>query len=98
MDKNTSLNKIIELEQYFIDTLHSNLNVDLVASSSGYHEPMNQKMREYLRKLKGTLLFVYNSNNFTLLFVFDSKENLYKTINMHHKTLSDCLNYGKVYL
>ena len=36
------LSQIIALEQYLFDTLKPNLNVDLVASSSGYHEPMGQ--------------------------------------------------------
>jgi hypothetical protein len=33
----------VDLEQYFINTLTSDLNVDLVASSSGYHEPMSME-------------------------------------------------------
>ena len=33
----------IELEQYFIDTLSPDLNVDLIVSSSGYHEPISIK-------------------------------------------------------
>jgi len=39
MDKNSNL------EQHFIDNLKPNLNVDLLASSSGYHEPMAQEIR-----------------------------------------------------
>nr|GEV05605.1 cytochrome oxidase subunit 1, mitochondrial [Tanacetum cinerariifolium] len=37
-----------------MDTLKPNLNVDPVASSSGYHEPMSEENREKLRKLRGT--------------------------------------------
>ena len=40
--KISDLSQIIALEQYLFDTLKPNLNVDLVASSSGYHEPMGQ--------------------------------------------------------
>jgi len=36
MDEKVSLEQVVELEQYFIDTLKPNLNVDLIASSSGY--------------------------------------------------------------
>lgn len=42
MDENSNL---VKLEQYFIDTLKPSLNVDLVGSSSGYHEPMSQEIR-----------------------------------------------------
>ena len=38
----SDLSQIIALEQYLFDTLKPNLNVDLVASSSGYQEPMGQ--------------------------------------------------------
>ena len=46
MEDKSRLEQVVELEQHFIDSLKPNLNVDLVASSSGYHEPMSQEMRE----------------------------------------------------
>lgn len=46
LDYSASLEQIVELEQHFIDSLKPNLNVDLVASSSGYHEPMSTDIRE----------------------------------------------------
>jgi len=98
MDNSVSLEQVVELEQHFIDSLKPNLNVDLVASSSGYHEPMSQEMREQLRKQRGTPIFVYDVNDFTLLFIFDSKQYMFSTINIHHKTLSDCLDSGSIYL
>jgi hypothetical protein len=69
-----------------------------VASSSGYHEPMSQEIRDRLRKQRGTPIYVYNQEDFTLLYVFESKQNMYDTINIHHKTLSNCLNTGNLYL
>ena len=42
MDEKSSLEQIVELEQHFIDSLKPNLNVDLIASNSGYHDPMSQ--------------------------------------------------------
>lgn len=36
LDASASLEQVVALEQYFIDSLKPNLNVDLVASSSGY--------------------------------------------------------------
>jgi hypothetical protein len=98
MDEKSSLEQVVELEQYFIDTLNPNLNVDLIASSSGYHDPMGIEARERLRKQRGTPVYVYNAEDFTLLYVFDSKQHMYDSINIHHNTLNDCLNNGTVYL
>jgi len=98
LDNSASIEQVVELEQHFIDSLNPTLNVDLVASSSGYHEPMSQEMREQLRKQKGTPVFVYDANDFTLLYIFDSKQYMVNTINIHHKTLNDCLDNGQVYL
>lgn len=50
MDEKSSLDQVIKLEQHFMDSLNPNLNVDLVASSSGYHTPMSLEIRERLRK------------------------------------------------
>jgi len=46
----SSLDQEVALEQHFINALKPNLNVDLVASSSGYHEPMYHEIRKRLRK------------------------------------------------
>lgn len=98
MDIRSSLNKIVSLEQHFIDTLKPNLNVDLIASSSGYHEPMSQEMRERLRKQRGTPVYVYEAESLTLLHIFNSKQYMYKKIGIHHKSLQDCLDIGNLYL
>jgi hypothetical protein len=98
MDENASLDEVVKLEEHFIDTLKPSLNVDLVASSSGYHEPMSQEIRYRLRKQRGTPVYAYNVEDFTLLYIFESKQHMYDTINIHHKTLSSCLNTGIVYL
>ena len=98
MKDNSSLEQIVELEQHFIDSLKPNLNVDLVASGSGHHEPMSQEMREKLRKQRGTPVYMYDVKDLTLLYMFDSKQQVYSLINMHHNTLNDCLNLGNIYL
>lgn len=59
LDSSVCLEQVIELEQYFIDSLKPNLNVDLVASSSGYHEPISLEIREKLRKQKGCPVYIY---------------------------------------
>jgi GIY-YIG catalytic domain/NUMOD1 domain len=98
MDDNSSLEEVVELEQHFIDNLKPNLNVDLVASGSGYHGPMPQEIRDRLRKQRGTPVYIYSKDDFTLLYVFESKQDMYNTINIHHATLNDCLNIGTIYL
>ena len=98
MDENSSLEEIVSLEQHFIDTLNPSLNVDLVASSSGYHEPMSQEIRDKLRKQRGTPVYIYNVEDFTLLYIFESKQHMYDSINIHHNTLNNCLDAGTVYL
>jgi hypothetical protein len=92
MDSSASIEEVVELEQHFIDSLNPNLNVDLVASGSGYHEPMRLEIRERLRKQRGIPVYVYDANDFTLLYVFDSKTHMVGTINIHHKTINDCLD------
>jgi len=68
MNENSSLEQVVELEQHFIDSLNPNLNVDLVASGSGHHEPMSQEIHEKLRKLRGTP--VYDTNTFCFAICF----------------------------
>ena len=98
MDIESSLEEIVSLEQHFIDTIKPSLNVDLVASSSGFHEPMGQQMRDRLRKQRGTPVYVYEAESLILLHVFDSKQYMYNNINIHHKSLQDCLDTGTLYL
>jgi hypothetical protein len=98
MDEKSTLDQVVELEQHFIDSLKPNLNVDLVASGSGYHSPMSQEMRDKLRKQRGVPVYIYNAEDFTLIHIFESKQQIYSSINMHHTTLNDCLNLANIYL
>lgn len=98
MDSSTPIEKIINLEQHYIDLYRPLLNVDLIAKGSGYHSPMSPEMREKLQKERGTLVYMYDLENLELLYVFPSKENVYLHLNMHHKTLKACLSLGEAYL
>lgn len=98
MDSSASLEQVVELEQHFMDSLKPNLNVDLVASGSGHHEPMSQEIRERLRKERGKPVYIYKADDFTLLYVYKSKQHMYNSINIHHKTLGDCIDSGTLYL
>jgi hypothetical protein len=98
MKDNSSLEQVVELEQHFIHSLNLNLNVDLVASGSNHHEQMSQEMGEKLRKQRGTPVYMYTVKDLVLLYAFDSKQQAYDCINIHHNTLNDCLNLGNIYL
>jgi len=43
MENDATSEMAVDLEQYFINTFSSYLNIDLVASSTGYHEPMSME-------------------------------------------------------
>nr|YP_007507066.1 GIY endonuclease [Ceratocystis cacaofunesta]YP_009704205.1 GIY endonuclease [Ceratocystis fimbriata]YP_009710357.1 GIY endonuclease [Ceratocystis albifundus]AFO38118.1 GIY endonuclease [Ceratocystis cacaofunesta]QEN73768.1 GIY endonuclease [Ceratocystis fimbriata]QFX74859.1 GIY endonuclease [Ceratocystis albifundus] len=98
MDDKSTLDEVVSLEQHFMDTLNPNLNVDPIASSSGFHTPMSIEIREKLRKERGTPVYIYNSVDFSLLHLFESKQYVYNSINIHHKILNDCLSTGTLYL
>lgn len=98
MDSESSLDKIVALEQHFIDTLKPNLNVDLIASGSGYHEPKVEEIKNKFRKERGIPVYIYEAETLTLLHIFDSKQQMYDSISIHHKTLNDCLDLGYFYL
>lgn len=58
----------------------------------------SQEIRNKLRKERGTPIYVYDSETLKLLYIFDSKQHMYSSINIHHKTLNDCLDLGILYL
>ena len=47
---------------------------------------MSQEIRDRLRKQRGTPVYFYNADDFTLLYVFESKQHMYNSINIHHTT------------
>ena len=99
LDVNCPWEQVLELEQYYIDLLSPNLNVDLIAGGySGYHAPMSQAAKEALRKIRGIPIYVYDNVTKSLIFISDSKQWLYENINIHHTTLDNCVISGKLYL
>jgi hypothetical protein len=59
---------------------------------------MSQEIRERLRKQRGIPVYIYNADDFALLYVFESKQHMYDSISIHHNSLNDCLNLGTLYL
>jgi len=99
MNEKSSLDQVVELEQHFIDNLKPNLNVDLVARLVVL-DIMNQWVKKcvIVNKERGIPVYLYNYKDLSLLYIFESKQQLYNSINMHHNTLNDCLNLGNIYL
>lgn len=91
--------QITELEQYYINTLLPDLNVDPIAGGlDGYHEPMSQETRDKLRAERGLVVYVYDALLGGLVHVFLSKTLLYDSFSIHHRTLNKYLESGAKYL
>lgn len=98
MENGATSDMAVELEQYFINELAPDLKVELVASSTGYLEPMSMEWKIYLRELRGTPVYVYDIATSNLVHMFDSKTYLYKMLSMDHRTLDKFLASGKPFL
>lgn len=95
MDSNSTADMAIELEQYFMDILSPILNVDKIAASSGYHEPMSQ---EWILKLRrGTHIFIYDITTSSLIFKYDSIQYMMDTLYISRYTINSCCLNGTVY-
>lgn len=44
---------------------------------------MSPEIRDKLRKERGTPVYLYSGDDFTLLYVFESKQHMYSSINIH---------------
>jgi group I intron endonuclease len=99
MNPGSTWDQVIELEQYFLDNLSPNLNVDLVAGGyNSYHIPMSEEAKLKLRQLRGTPIYIYDVTTKSLIFLSDSKQWLYDSINIHQVSLTNCLSDGNLYL
>jgi hypothetical protein len=99
MNSDSSWDQVIELEQYLIDTLSPELNVDLVAGGyTGFHKPMSEEAKLMLRQLRGIPIYIYDSTTKSLIFISDSKQWIYDNFKIHHVSLDNCLFNGNLYL
>jgi group I intron endonuclease len=98
LDIKYKINDLLGLEQYFINLLKPNLNVDLIAKGTGYHHPMTEKMRIEQRLLKGTKIYIYCQFCYNLVYISNSKQDLINKIKIHHKTLKSCIEKNIIYL
>lgn len=88
----------LKLEQFFIDVLKPNLNVDLLASRSHYHEPLSQYWRDFYRKSRGTGIYVYDITSGKLVYISNSIQYLSDTININRRTVHRSRISDKLYL
>jgi hypothetical protein len=95
----SSIKEVLNLERSFIMLLsaYTLLNIETIPGS-GYHKPMSEKARNKLRIMRGQMFYVYDSLNKSLIYIFESKQYAYDNINIDHRTLSNCLYNGKLYL
>lgn len=99
LDRSSTLEQVLELEQFYIDYISPTLNVDLVAGGySGYHKPMSEQAKDKLRKMRGTPLYIYDTYSKSLIFISDSKQWLQDNIGIYQIPLKKCLDEGKLYL
>ncbi len=98
LEENNDFDNLILLEQYFIDLIKPNLNVDLIARGTGYHYPMSEENKLKLRKERGKTIYIYSLELGKLIYIFDSKTNLMDQIKIHNSTLKDSINLGIIYL
>lgn len=98
MVSNSTSDIAVQLEQYCMDTLLPDLNVDPVASSSGYHEPMSQYWRDYFRKLRGTKVFIYDTTTAKLVFMSDSVQYIADHVGIHRSTVLRYTITAELYL
>lgn len=77
----------LELEQYFIDNLKPNLNVDISAKSTGFHEPISEYWRNYFRKIRGTGIYIYDVRSAKLVFASDSIQYIVDNLGIHRSTI-----------
>lgn len=96
LDNYNNIDDLLVLKQYFIDKLKPNLNVDLIGS--GFYYPMSDEMILKLREERGKKIYIYCQYCFNLLYIYDSKQDLIYKLNIHHKTLKDCIIKGIIYL
>jgi hypothetical protein len=94
-----TIKEILALEEFYIKNYSNNklLNIETVPRS-GYHLPMSEEARNKLRKIRGQAFYVYDNLSKSLIFIFDSKQYAYDNINIDHRTLTDCLENGDLYL
>nr|NP_803525.1 orf325 [Monoblepharella sp. JEL15]AAO64970.1 orf325 [Monoblepharella sp. JEL15] len=97
MEPKATKEMVIELEQYFMDTLKPSLNIDMDASSSGFHEPMSMEMRELQRELRGTPIYVYDLTLNSLVHMFNSKTHLKDSMKVNHRDLKAILNGDRIH-
>nr|YP_009072328.1 GIY-YIG endonuclease [Sclerotinia borealis]AHX82992.1 GIY-YIG endonuclease [Sclerotinia borealis] len=72
------------------------LQKDLVKSENETESV--QEIRDKLRKERGIPIYMYDSETLNLLYIFESKQQMYSSISTHHNTLNDCLDLGTLYL
>lgn len=95
----TTVTDVIKFEQFLIDTLKPDLNVDPIAGGMhGTHLPMPEAMRIKLRKERGTEFYVFDTITHGLLYYFDSIQHACDSLKIHRSSINHSLTTGEVYM
>jgi len=78
--------------------LKPNLNVDLIARGSAFNYPMSEQIKLKLQLERGKKVYIYCKFCVNLLYIFNSRQDLYNKLSIHHKTLNEAINRGIFYL
>jgi hypothetical protein len=99
LEATATIDDVFKLEKYYIDSLPKNsiLNIE-TTPRSGFQLPKSEEARIQLRKLRGQVLYVYDTSTKTLIFLLDRKQFAYDNINIDPRTLNNCLYEGSLYL
>ena len=99
LEATATIDDVFKLEKYYIDSLPKNsiLNIE-TTPRSGFQLPKSEEARIQLRKLRGQVLYVYDTSTKTLIFLLDRKQFAYDNINIEPRTLNNCLYEGSLYL
>lgn len=92
------IDDLVKLEQHFFDTLKPNLNMTLIASATYNNGTMSENAKSKLRTERGIPIFIYDVNTLNLLYIFESKQDMYNKLHIHHITLNKCLDLSEFYL
>jgi len=95
-----TLEDVRTLEQFYIDNLHSALNIARVVSKArrkGVNYITNSYVESDLRD-QPIIIYIYDSKAENLLYAFQSKTILYSEFGIHHGTLKILLNTNNLYL
>lgn len=95
LDKESSIDNCLDLEQYLINSLKPNLNIALYASTPG---PYSQDLKELFRESRGRKVFIYDTFQAKLVFIRKSVQYITDYVGIHRQSILRYTCNGQLYL